>query len=76
MICRICKSDPYHYVHNGLGYEPVAIVCCEYGIALWQSKGALRIGPLQRKFKREQNQTRKYRQRKRRDELKGDANGE
>ncbi len=35
MSCPFCKRDPFHYVDNGIGYEPVAIVCCDLGIALW-----------------------------------------
>lgn len=29
MNCPFCGHDPYHYVNNGLGMVPVAIVCCE-----------------------------------------------
>lgn len=29
--CPFCKRDPFHYVHNGLGMEAVAVVCCELG---------------------------------------------
>lgn len=29
--CPFCGRDPFHYVHNGLGYEPVAVDCCELG---------------------------------------------
>ena len=32
--CPFCKRDPYHYVDNGVGWEPVAIVCCETMIGL------------------------------------------
>ena len=34
--CPFCGRDPYHYVHNGIGLERVAIVCCDLGIALFQ----------------------------------------
>ncbi len=34
-ICPFCKRDPFHYVHNGIGMEPVAIDCCNLGVALW-----------------------------------------
>jgi len=33
--CPFCKRDPYHYVDIGVGYAPVAIVCCNLGIALY-----------------------------------------
>ena len=33
--CPFCGHDPYHYVHNGLGMEAVAINCCEAGVALF-----------------------------------------
>jgi hypothetical protein len=29
--CPFCGLDPYHYEHNGLGYEAVAVNCCELG---------------------------------------------
>ena len=32
--CPFCKQDPYHYVDIGVGYAPVAITCCDLGIAL------------------------------------------
>ena len=34
--CPFCKSDPYEYVDIGVGYEPVAVSCCDLGIALLQ----------------------------------------
>lgn len=44
--CPFCKKDPYHYVDNGVGYEAVAIACCDLGIALYygdkEAKRALR----------------------------------
>ena len=32
ITCPFCGSDPFHYVNNGVGEEPVAVVCCELGI--------------------------------------------
>lgn len=44
--CPFCKRDPYHYVDVGVGYVPVAIVCCDLGVALYNgdktAKRALR----------------------------------
>ena len=37
-ICPFCKQDPFHYVDNGIGYEPVAINCCDLGIDLYHGK--------------------------------------
>ena len=46
-ICPFCKRDPYHYEDVGVGYVPVAIVCCDAGVALWdgekKAKQALRF---------------------------------
>lgn len=33
MECPFCNRDPYHYVDIGVGMEPVAVVCCDPGIA-------------------------------------------
>lgn len=33
--CPFCGRDPYHYVDNGVGMEPVAVVCCDLGIAVY-----------------------------------------
>lgn len=33
--CRHCGLDPYHRVHNGIGYEAVAIVCCDKAVEDW-----------------------------------------
>jgi hypothetical protein len=30
--CPFCKSDPFHYVDNGVGMEAVAVVCCDLAI--------------------------------------------
>ncbi len=35
MTCPFCKRDPYHYVNNGIGMEPVAVDCCDLGIGLY-----------------------------------------
>lgn len=35
-ICPFCRRDPYHYVDVGVGMVPVAVDCCDYGIALFQ----------------------------------------
>ncbi len=44
MKCPFCKCDPFHYVDNGVGWEPVAINCCELGIDLYHgSKRARRL---------------------------------
>lgn len=29
--CPFCGRDPFHYVHNGLGMEAVAVDCCDLG---------------------------------------------
>lgn len=34
--CPFCGADPYHYVDVGVGSVPVAVVCCEHGIGLFQ----------------------------------------
>lgn len=36
--CPFCGCDPYHYVDVGLGGRgvPVAVVCCDHGIGLFQ----------------------------------------
>jgi hypothetical protein len=33
MTCPFCKQDMYHYVDVGVGFVPVAVNCCEAGIA-------------------------------------------
>lgn len=49
MICPFCRCDPFHYVHNGLGYEAVAINCCDAGVALYRGdKAAAKILRLRR----------------------------
>ena len=34
-ICPFCKQDPFHYVDVGIGMVPVAVNCCDSGIALY-----------------------------------------
>lgn len=31
VTCPFCGCDPYEYVDNGVGMEPVAITCCSLG---------------------------------------------
>lgn len=33
--CPFCRCDPYHYEDVGVCYVPVAIICCDMGIALF-----------------------------------------
>lgn len=33
--CPFCGHDPFHYVHNGLGMEAVAVTCCDLGVELY-----------------------------------------
>lgn len=35
MTCPFCKRDPYHYVDIGVGWQAVAVDCCDLGIALY-----------------------------------------
>lgn len=35
-ICPFCGRDPFHYVDNGVGFEAVAVVCCENGDILFR----------------------------------------
>lgn len=41
--CPFCGHDPYHYVHNGIGYEAVAVNCCEFGYELYMPNGNKRV---------------------------------
>lgn len=34
--CPFCGRDPYEYVDIGVGFERVAVSCCDLGIALLQ----------------------------------------
>ena len=34
--CIFCGQDPYEYVDVGIGFVPVAVVCCERGIYFYQ----------------------------------------
>lgn len=33
--CPFCKHDPFEYVDIGVGYVPVAITCCDFGVVLY-----------------------------------------
>lgn len=35
MTCPFCRCDPFHYVDIGVGYEAVAVNCCELGMSLY-----------------------------------------
>lgn len=46
--CPFCRSDPFHWVHNGCGMEAVAVTCCDLGADLWsrdarRSRAAARV---------------------------------
>jgi hypothetical protein len=34
--CAFCGRDPYEYVDIGVGYQAVAVSCCDEGIAVYQ----------------------------------------
>lgn len=34
--CAFCGRDPYEYVDIGVGYQTVAVSCCDEGIAVYQ----------------------------------------
>jgi hypothetical protein len=34
--CPFCQRDPFHYVDVGVGMAPVAVDCCDLGVALLQ----------------------------------------
>lgn len=34
--CIFCGRDPHEYVDIGVGFQAVAISCCDYGIGLYQ----------------------------------------
>jgi len=36
--CAFCGADPYEYVNNGIGLEPVAVTCCELGCAVYDHR--------------------------------------
>ncbi len=36
--CPFCGHDPYHYVDIGVGYEAVAVTCCEFGVELFDHR--------------------------------------
>ena len=35
-LCPFCKRDPYEWVDIGVGYQAVAVSCCEEGVSLIQ----------------------------------------
>lgn len=35
-VCPFCKLDPYEYVDIGVGYQAVAVSCCDLGVGLIQ----------------------------------------
>lgn len=35
ITCPFCRRDPFEYVDIGVGFQPVAITCCEAGIDLF-----------------------------------------
>lgn len=36
--CQFCGRDPFHYVDIGVGWEPVAVICCEAGIEHYEKQ--------------------------------------
>ena len=34
--CAFCGRDPYEYVDIGVGYQAVAVSCCDEGISVYQ----------------------------------------
>ena len=36
--CPFCQHDPYEYVHVGIGWVPVAVTCCQFGILLFDAR--------------------------------------
>ncbi len=40
MNCPFCGCDPYHYEDIGVGYQAVAIVCCDMGVSLYSGNKA------------------------------------
>ena len=49
-VCPFCGRDPYHYVDIGIGFEPVAVDCCDMGVELFQyrTKRAVQMAELKR----------------------------
>jgi hypothetical protein len=39
-LCPFCRRDPYHYVDIGVGMQRAAVVCCDLGIALYDTRHA------------------------------------
>lgn len=52
--CIFCRRDPYEYVDIGVGYQAVAVSCCDEGIGLYQygEQALRRIAALLRGDKR------------------------
>lgn len=48
--CPFCGHDPFHYVDIGVGYQAVAVDCCDLGIDLFQNgtKKARKLAELKR----------------------------
>jgi hypothetical protein len=42
--CPFCGRDPFHYVDNGLGMEPIAVTCCELGVELYSRSPSETVG--------------------------------
>ena len=38
--CPFCGCDPYEYVDIGVGSQPVAVTCCELGVAYFDRRSA------------------------------------
>lgn len=36
--CPFCGRDPFHYVDIGVGWEPVAVICCDAGIEHYEKQ--------------------------------------
>jgi hypothetical protein len=34
--CPFCGLDPFDYVDIGVGYEPVAVTCCVFGMLFFE----------------------------------------
>lgn len=34
--CAFCGCDPYEYVDIGVGYQRVAVTCCDVGVSVYQ----------------------------------------
>ncbi len=38
--CPFCGRDPFHYVDIGVGFEAVAVTCCELGVEFYRREAA------------------------------------